>query len=148
MHLPIIFACCTWAVVLESTSALAVSTQKITSKLSTATKRHTKTATILELLPTHRNHSPFFRDHFTGSSKYFGLFPEYVLNIRGGSTSLRITKVIEGFLDDVAASRSKSWAVLILSILIETLASTISKRARDTSNALLFFSSVCMNLIR
>lgn len=71
-----------------------------------------------------------------------------LLTFRGGSTGFAVTKLAKSFLDDVATSKTKSWAVLVASILLETVASTMSKKARDTSDPGLFLFSIGLNLIR
>ncbi|CAB9522311.1 compound-resistance protein SugE [Seminavis robusta] len=72
-----------------------------------------------------------------------------LLSIRGGAATagFAVKGFIQSILDDVAASKTKSWIVLVCAILLETCASTLSKRARDTANVGLFGISVCLNLI-
>lgn len=65
--------------------------------------------------------------------------------LRGGG--IAIGGVAKSILDDIGASKTKSWAVLVAAILTETVASTLMKKARDSSNLSLFLFSICLNLI-
>ena len=49
--------------------------------------------------------------------------------------------------DSISSSKSKCWTVLILSILTETVASTLSKHARDTGSFNTFLAACCLNLL-
>ena len=75
-------------------------------------------------------------------------FQRTLLAFRGGAAGLTVKRVAKTILDDVAASKTKSWCVLFLAILLETFASTLSKRARDTANPGLFATAVSINLLR
>ena len=74
-------------------------------------------------------------------------------SLRGGGGSVAsavssLKQVTKTILDDVAASKTKSWAVLLLAIMLETCASTLSKRARDAGRPLLFVTAVSLNMLR
>jgi hypothetical protein len=98
-----------------------------------------------------RNQSPLFSSAAAaagGMGSVSAPLKRRLLGFRGGSAGFAITKFAKSILDDVASSKTKSWAVLFVSVLIETIASTLSKRARDTANPKLFALSLCLNFIR
>jgi hypothetical protein len=80
-----------------------------------------------------------------------------VLTIRGGAlsrtttttaaTSSSLGALIINVGDSISNSKSKCWTVLLLSILTETVASTLSKHARDTGSFNKFLAACCLNLI-
>jgi hypothetical protein len=82
-----------------------------------------------------------------------------VLTIRGGalssttstttasSTSSSLGALIRTVGDSISSSKSKCWTVLILSILTDTVASTLSKHARDTGSFNIFLAACCLNLL-
>ena len=67
---------------------------------------------------------------------------------RGILSVAGIKAAIAGVLDNVASSKAKCWTVLVLSVLLENVAATLSKKARDTANPQLFVFSLSLNLIR
>ena len=95
--------------------------------------------------------SPLFSSSAAGirtSSTWITPLKRRLLTFRGGSAGVAaVTSLAKRFLDDVAASKSKSWAVLFGAILLETFASTLSKRARDTANPALFAFAISLNLV-
>jgi hypothetical protein len=70
-----------------------------------------------------------------------------VLSVRGGA-GRGVLDLIKKLLEDVAASKTKSWTVLVMAILLETCASQLSKRARDTANLRLFLCALSLNILR
>jgi hypothetical protein len=80
-----------------------------------------------------------------------------VLTIRGGAlpsttasataTSTNLGALITNLGNSISSSKSKCWTVLLLSILTETVASTLSKHARDTGSFNKFLAACCLNLI-
>jgi hypothetical protein len=73
---------------------------------------------------------------------------KHLLSFRGGSTEFALSRMVKGAMNDVAGSKAKSWCVLFVAVLIETLAASLSKRARQTGNPQLFAFSLSLNLIR
>ena len=86
----------------------------------------------------------------TVSNPFLNPVKNGLVTLRGGAAGAGIVAVryATRFLDDVAASKTKSWMALVMAILLETTASTLSKRARDTANPSLFAVSVCLNIMR
>jgi hypothetical protein len=72
---------------------------------------------------------------------------QQLLSFRGGA-GFSLTKMVKGAMHDVAGSKTKSWCVLFVAVLVETLAASLSKRARQTGNPQLFAFSLSLNLIR
>jgi hypothetical protein len=77
-----------------------------------------------------------------------------VLTIRGGSLSSTASTapsslggLIRSVGENVSSSKSKCWTVLLLSILTETGASTLSKHARDTGSFNKFLVACSLNLL-
>ena len=74
---------------------------------------------------------------------------QQLLNFRGGSsTEFGLTRIIKGAMHDVAGSKTKSWMVLFVAVLVETFAASLSKRARQMGNPKLFAFSLSLNFIR
>lgn len=71
-----------------------------------------------------------------------------LLSFRGGSTGFSLSRVVKSAMHDVAGSKTKSWCVLFVAVLVETFAASLSKRARQTGNPRLFAFSLSLNLIR
>lgn len=76
--------------------------------------------------------------------------------IRGGAlsstssttaTSVSMGALIKNAGDSISSSKSKCWTVLLLTILTETVASTLSKHARDTGSFNKFLAACCLNLL-
>ena len=64
-----------------------------------------------------------------------------VLSMRGGA---RFPMNVVSY---IKSSKSRCWALLVFSIMIEAAATTINKRAADTKSAQLFMSSCILFLI-
>jgi hypothetical protein len=65
------------------------------------------------------------------------------IDIRGGAAAFSVRAV----LSNVGSSKTKCWILLVVSILFETLATTLSKRARDIGSPLLFVAACVLYLI-
>jgi hypothetical protein len=86
-------------------------------------------------------------------------FQTTLLTTRGGAlsstastatataTNLGFGALIARIGHSISSSKSKCWIVLILTILTETFATTVSKHARDTGSFHIFLAALCLNLI-
>lgn len=72
-----------------------------------------------------------------------------VSRIRGGGELGSNPDTLVGRIaGNIGASTTKCWATLVLSILIETSATSLSKHARDTSSLPKFLAACCLYLSR
>jgi hypothetical protein len=121
----------------------------VVTSLSRADAERSRSAFMLPL----PNPGPFHQHHdgSTGSKRS-------ALTIRGGAlsstastatvaTSSSLGALIRTVGDSISSSKSKCWTVLIISILTETIASTLSKHARDTGSFNKFLAACCLNLL-
>jgi hypothetical protein len=115
-------------------------------------KRSRNSALVLPL----PNSGPFlYRQHHdasTGAKRSVstirgGALPSTTSTATATASSTSLGSLIRNIGENVSSSKSKCWTVLIVSILTETGASTLSKHARDTGSFNKFLASVCLNLL-
>jgi len=71
--------------------------------------------------------------------------------IRGGavgSAGFGLVSLLKAALSDVSASKTKCWTILITGILLESVATSISKHARNTGSFNKYLFSCCLYLMR